>query len=73
MLYTGVGLGSRLLQERLIILSLDFSGNSFSLDSSDHHYLNCISKKNLSGKRWLKSYKSIRSIKFSKFSISLTT
>ena len=50
MLYTGVGLGSRLLQKRLIILSLDFSGNSFTLDSSDHHYLNCISKKNLSGK-----------------------
>ena len=45
MLYPGVSLGSLLLQKRLIILSLDFSGNSFSQESSGHYYLNCISKK----------------------------
>ena len=50
MLYLGVSLDSLLLQKRLIILSLDFSGNSFSQDSSGHHYLNCISEKNLLGK-----------------------
>ena len=50
MLYPGVSLGSLLRQKRLIILSLDFSGNNFSQDSSGHHYLNCISEKNLLGK-----------------------